>query len=707
MGFLSSFFGLFAQTPAANAKPPATPRPNAPPPAARPPAAAPEPHGPAPGEALGHLDPQSPAIVLTPSLARLIRPANEVLSARKLNETVAWNPFLTGDENARALGPAVGPYREAHEVFDGKTIIPVKKILAEFAAGQLGPVSSVLGPLVDAVAQAGLLRAPAHKFNTGGAPGARVIFFGGGEGRHHENLDPVVAELGARGTRLVAQWVHPSESSLNLSTHGGTPMDILGNGNFPAGGSHLQSLSSGMIAGKPATVIGSWMDTSVFDDASKGFCAHVLAIDYQAGARDPIPGETLAHYKRNADMWDCIVAMIVPFAGEDPLGYTSFLWNPLEIHDQASARDAAAALAHLDWRKFKEKFGAFYCAEAIYSSANLGPQEDRNGGTLLKKSRFGATRLGLLFKTFGEAPEYAGKPVEWRRRNPQFGWKHLLAKGADAGGVSPSQYKALACLLYPNAAAGEDGAGFCEKTYSSRQGVYLEWIPEDVQGWQAYRPKNREGLIASPLTTGTLAWAVLRSYMPREGVARVIASDIARAYQNGGGAVKSAVNHITGGADPTGAAGGTALGAFALQLASGFMLAALTDNSALSAADKEIYDSAVQKSIFVNAGFEEITTDAGKAKVKEVWNDFLSVLRDPQNVARDRLDAALLEADRRAANVVVERRAPNGQKVSGLMKFVPPGCWAIWAQQPFISESHALRYVGTLTHRSLGSDPVA
>src|SRR5690606_32761259 len=37
--------------------------------------------------------------------------------------------------------------------------------------------------------------------------------------------------------------------------------------------------------------------------------------------------------------------------------------------------------------------------------------------------------------------------------------------------------------------------------------------------------------IAEPMTVGTMAWMLLRRYMPREGIAKTLATDIGRAYK--------------------------------------------------------------------------------------------------------------------------------------------------------------------------------
>ena len=136
-------------------------------------------------------------------------------------------------------------------------------------------------------------------------------------------------------------------------------------------------------------------------------------------------------------MWDCCAAILVPFADQDPDPiYRDYMYNPLEVYDQQSARNVAAALAELDAKKFLAKHGAFYCAEGQYVVANLGPQEDERGGTLLKQSRYGNTKFGALIANFIKAPGYAGMSAEERRRKPADRLGPILWSSAPRGAAS-------------------------------------------------------------------------------------------------------------------------------------------------------------------------------------------------------------------------------------------------------------------------------
>jgi hypothetical protein len=356
------------------------------------------------------------------------------------------------------------------------------------------------------------------------------------------------------------------------------------------------------------------------------------------------------------------------------------MYNPLEVFDQKSAREVAASLATLDERTFLEKHGAFYCAEGQYVVANLGPQEDADGGTLLKKSRYGDTPLGRLIDKFLAAPGYAGMSAEEREKHPSIGWQYLVELGPDNGGISPVQ-------------------GLILKA-TDRHGIALDWIPEDVKGWQAYRPKNEEALIARPMTVATLAWGLLRLYMPRDAVARAIAADIGRAYAQGDDAVKQSVRMLIGGADPATPAGQALLAGVSAKAATGLLLGLLSSDE-------------VAASLLGKAGFNEITNDADKDKVLAAYKEFLGILQNADYSTQGALDRALAEADAKLGGLTVMRTFLNRatqQRMpakSTVMKYAAPACFGMWAQQPFLAETGCLRYVATAMHLSQKKTPAS
>jgi hypothetical protein len=462
---------------------------------------------------------------------------------------------------------------------------------------------------------------------------------------------------------------------------GGKPEDIVADA---AGGStHAGGFSAGYnVDGAPMAIKSDWPSNyGQLGNNNKTYNAHLLAIDYSAGVEDKIPEETLRAYYRNADMWDCASAILVPFADQDPdPKYRDYMYNPLEVFDQKSAREVAASLATLDERTFLEKHGAFYCAEGQYVVANLGPQEDADGGTLLKKSRYGDTPLGRLIDKFLAAPGYVGMPAEEREKHPSIGWQYLVELGPDNGGISPVQ-------------------GLILKA-TDRHGIALDWIPEDVKGWQAYRPKNEEALIARPMTVATLAWGLLRLYMPRDAVARAIAADIGRAYAQGDDAVKQSVRMLIGGADPATPAGQALLAGVSAKAATGLLLGLLSSDE-------------VAASLLGKAGFNEITNDADKDKVLAAYKEFLGILQNADYSTQGALDRALAEADAKLGGLTVMRTFLNRatqQRMpakSTVMKYAAPACFGMWAQQPFLAETGCLRYVATAMHLSQKKTPAS
>jgi hypothetical protein len=625
----------------------------------------------------GKLDPVGVSVELPPALDGIVAPADEALSLEVLNRD--FNPFLA-DPRGPGGTPLLGPFTTGGELYQGKTLLPVRFVVAKMAEAA-GVPAAASQPLVDALSEIVAIHTPAHQFRLGGGLGNRVVFYGdtavnGTEIEiGHAHIDQVVFELAKQNFRLIKQMVH-----FDRPAQGGKPEDIVADG--AAGSTHAGGFSAGYNAdGKPMAIKSDWPSNyGQLGDSNKTYNAHLIAIDYSAGVQDEIPEATLKAYCHNADMWDCASAILVPFADQDPdPKFRDYMYNPLEVFDQQSARDVAAALATLDERNFFEKHGAFYCAEGQYVVANLGPQEDENGGTLLKKSRFGETAFGRLIGNFINAPGYAGLSAEQREKNPSIGWDYLLELGPDHGGIDATQGLIL--------------------TATDRQGVALDWIPEDIKGWQAYRPKLDEALIARPMTVATIAWALLRLYMPRDAVARAVAADIGRAYAQGDDAVKTSVKQLIGG-DPTTPGGQALLAGVAAKAATGLLLGLLSSEQ-------------VAASLLSKAGYNEITNDADKERVKAAYQEFLGILQNADYSTQSALDRALAEADAKLGALTVTRTFFNRatqQRLpakSTVMKYSAPPCFGMWAQQPFLAGTGCLRYVATAMHVSQKKAPAS
>jgi hypothetical protein len=627
---------------------------------------------------LGQLDPVGQAVELPPSLDGIVGPADEVLSLEALNHD--FNPFLADPRGADGK-PVLGPFQAGGELYEGKTFLPVRFIVTKLVDSAALPPEAVK-PLIDALSEVVAIHTPAHQFRLGRNLGNRVVFYGETKVNGttvdigHAHIDQVVVELAKQNLRLIKQMVH-----FDRPAQGGSPEDIVSDG--AAGSTHAGGFSAGFnVDGSPMAVKSDWPSNyGALGNNNKTYNAHLIAVDYNAGVEDQIPTETLQAYYRNADIWDCAAAILVPFADQDPdPRYRDYMYNPLEVFDQQSARDLAASLASLNERAFFERHGAFYCAEGQYVVANLGPQEDDKGGTLLKKSRYGDTALGQLIDNFISAPGYAGMSAEEREQHPSIGWEYLLSLGRERGGISGEQ----ALIL----------------TATDRHGIALGWIPEEIKGWQAYRPKNKEALIARPMTVATIAWALLRLYMPRDGVAKAIASDIARAYAQGDDQVKGAVKMLIGGADPTTPAGQVLLAGVAAKAATGLLLGLLSSDE-------------VAASLLGKAGFNEITNDADKERVIAAYQEFLAILQNADYSTQGALDRALDEADQKLGALTVTRTFYNRATQermpakSTVMKYAAPPCFGMWAQQPFLAETGCLRYVATAMHVSQKKNPAS
>jgi hypothetical protein len=579
----------------------------------------------------GRLDPVGLAVELPPEVAAFVSPADEALNLEVINSE--YNPFLAEPRDASGK-PLVGPFQAAGELYQGKTFLPVKLIMAGMVKAMSAP-PSVSQPLIDALSELVVIRTPAHQHRIGAELGNRIVFYGedtvNGQDINigHTHIDRIVDALAAKNMRLA----------------------------------------------KPMSVKSDWPSNyGQLGVANRTYNAHLLAIDYSAGVEDPIPEQDLKAYYHNADMWDCCAAMLVPFADRDPdPQYRDYMYNPLEVYDQQSARDVAAALATLDADKFLSQHGAFYCAEGQYVVANLGPQEDDKGGTLLKQSRFGDTPLGRLIANFIKAPGYAGMSAEERRQHPTIGWDYLLELGENNGGISAEQALILSA--------------------TDRQGVALDFIDEDIKGWQAYRPKNKEALIARPMTVATLAWGLLRLYMPRDAVAKAIATDIARAYAEGDDSVKESVRTLLSEKDPMSANGQALLAGFSAKAATGLLLGLLSSDQ-------------VKASLLYKSGFMDITEDADKQRVLDAYEQFLGILQNADYSTQASLDKALEAADEALADLAVTRTYYNRTTrerqpaKSTVMKYAAPPCFGMWTQQPFLAETGCLRYVATAMHVS-------
>jgi hypothetical protein len=661
----------------------------------------------------GVLDPTGKTYAIPPAVAKFLKPADKALDTSVLNQD-GWQGF-------NPLKSVVGDFKSGQDRYQGKAILPMRQMVAGSLDGMIAAetdpakkaaMQGMAAAVGSAVHETSVLRTPAQEFNINnghGPPGNRIVFYGkkdASDTKHVDaggdsDVDRIAALLGQRDhVRLTKQMVH-----LNGPSQGGTPDAILNDG--VGGATHGGGFSSGFIDGKPKSIFSDWpADYGRLSEDNKTYNAHLFAINYQGGTQKPIPESDRIAYKNNADMWDAVLGAVVPFASQDPdPRHTDYTYNPLDAWDQKSLKSLANDATNLDWNTFSKEHGAFYCAEGQNIVANLGPQE----GTLMKRSNFEfqknddgsfkldaagkkiPTRLGELINEYQKTPAYAGKSEAWKQQHPELGWKHLL----DAGKIDSNQMSRLQS--------------------TNRQGSYLQWIPEDANGWQKYGPLDTESnLIAKPMTVGTLAWSLINRYMPREGVESQVASEVLDGFKNGTAEQKQAISSMLGalagvadphGLDPTTPQGQAALQQYSFKVANGMLAAALQNPT-------------MKERLFQKAGVAELTGRtrpadpndpyAGKTDkqaMDALYDKFMNVLNTANN--QGELNAGLEKVDNELRHLQVERTLVDAsgnftnKAVMTTMLYAAPASIAAWAQRPeFGGGPQVLQYVASAMHSS-------
>ncbi len=590
------------------------------------------------------------AYKLPASLGGVVKSADDGLKLSVLNSN--FNP----------LKQVTGELKSPLEMYQGKTIIPTRDIIGGVIKS-LGAQGAALAGLLETLPEGSVVRTPAHQYNIDGKPGVRVVGYGRSLG--HGNIDKVVTALGADGIRVIKQMTH-----FDGPAQGGKASSVLEDG--VGGTTHAGGFSSGFADGKPISVKSDWpSDYGRLDDSHDDYNAALFAVDYQGGVKKEIPLETRLAYKHNADMWDTALGAVVPFAGNDPdPRFSNYKYNPLDLTDQASAKSIAQNAATLEWNTFKKHHGAFYCAEGQYTAANLGPQED----TLLQKSKFGNTAFGKLIDGFAQAPGYAGKDAEYRRKNPDIGWKHLR----DTNAITPEMYTRL------------------EQT--DRNGTALEWVPENIKGWQAYEPIEANGLVAKPMTVAGLAWSLLSRYMPRVAVSDQIAADVQAGYKKGNPEQKKQIETLLGGHAPNTPAGTAALANLAFKSATGFTSGVLAD----PAFKENLLKQAGANELLEPTAEEAAQGYVGKAGVEALYGRFIQGFQSASN--QQELDANLTKLDNEMRSLKIIRAGadaanPRNNPLKGLMLYAAPPAYSSWGQKEvFSGGTSVFKYIATAMH---------
>ena len=372
----------------------------------------------------GKLDPVGISVELPPALAGIVTPADEALSLEVLNRD--FNPFLA-DPRGPGGTPLIGPFTAGGELYQGKTLLPVRFIVAKMA--EAGGVPAAASQAADrraerdrgdphAGASVPLGRRPRQSrrvLRRRPRSTAATIEIG------HTHIDQVVFELAKQNFRLIKQMVH-----FDKPAQGGKPEDIVADG--AAGSTHAGGFSAGYnIDGSPMAIKSDWPSNyGQLGDSNKTYNAHLIAIDYSAGVEDEIPEATLKAYCRNADMWDCASAILVPFADQDPdPKFRDYMYNPLEVFDQQSARDVAAALATLDEQHLLREARRLLLRRRSICRRQSRPAGRRERRHAVEEEPLRRHRVRRLIANFIEAPGYAGMSAEQREKNPEIGWDYL------------------------------------------------------------------------------------------------------------------------------------------------------------------------------------------------------------------------------------------------------------------------------------------
>lgn len=582
--------------------------------------------------------------------------ADDALNLETINKT--FNPML---------GTLTGLFENPSEMYETKVGWPAQQAVGGLlqVMGTL-PQFETLMTGVDANAILGKMnenlvtRGTGQQFvDSAGKIGNNVTLYGGDRG--HSDIDKVIGELGDKGMRALKVMSH-----IDKKGQGGTMDQVLGDG--VGGVTHTGGFSSGMVDGEQMSIRSDWpANYGSMSDNNVSYNAIVVAVDYNAGTKGELSVQDMKAYKQNADMWD-VFAAAIPFAsGDRDSRYGNYMYNPLEAHSKESLTSIAEALSSVDPDVMLKEHGAFYCAEGQYTVASLGP----NDATLLKESEFGDTRAGKMIKAFQNTP---GMTQEELKASPNKGWEHLLTLDASEGGINQDEYTAL--------------------KQTDRLGTYLEFIPETQEGWEKADPINEEGLVAKPMTIATMAWGLLRGYMPIDRLGADTATELTRVYNEGGPEAQEALNRLVG--NPNTVAGQARLERLG-EAAGSLMLINVLGSP-------DFKDRMLDKS-----GYKEITNDADKEKYSAMYDKFVETMKGLTVNGADQAtrDATIMALDDEFRNLSVERHVrifneTTGEdeylgKKTGPMLYASPFANIAYTQNPELHQS-SLRYVTNLQH---------
>lgn len=596
------------------------------------------------------LTPTGEAVPLTVELRKIIKDPNESLSIERINI----------DEYASKSGKK---NKSGSELFLSKSISNVKLIIkglsAYHAENNNTDKVKALSIIDKHISDKEIFIRPAHQFLINNKLGNRVIFYGGDNelehGPAHKNIDALSHQIKMPVIKVMTHFNH---------AQGGYISDILED--TSGGMTHVGGYSASWFNNKPTAVRSDWpADYGRLNDENRYYNAHLLAIDYQAGTKKEIPQNILKEYHKNYQTWDALTGMIIPYTRSSKIEeFQDYKNNPLEATNIEALKDLANVSATLD--KSKINFTS-YCAEGMWNVANLAVNVP------ITKKKY--PEIDKFIKNYQSAPGFKDMDITQRRHHPEIGWLWLYKQGL----ISDSAYEGI--------------------LQTNRNTIYLDWVADDLTPWTVYQPQRNDGLIANPMTLGTLVRMLIRTYYPRESVTKAVISSFNTLYENGDETVKSAIETVLDGFSPTNIIGERILFENAYRMANA-ELAYIVQSDML----KNI--------IFKKLGYEHIVNFEDQEKVDNLFIKYVASISDPEFAKRKDFDKKLASLDKELANMKIKMKVygPNDvktrteEKVVPFFMWTPPQAWVFWAQHPNEFNSRSLRYVATAMHIEQSKD---
>ena len=584
------------------------------------------------------------SIPLTDELAKIIKDPDTALSVKRIN--IDEYSSKSGEKN-----------KTGSELYLSKSISNIKLIVNGLEAyhkenrneDKVKAVSIISKHISDKE----IFIRPAHQFMINNKLGNRVIFYGGDNefeyGPAHKNIDYLTHEIKMPVIKVMTHFNH---------AQGGYISDILED--TSGGMTHVGGYSASWYNNKPTTVRSDWpADYGRLNDESRYYNAHLLAIDYQAGTDKKIPEETLTQYHKNYKMWDALTGMIIPYTRSSKIEeFQDYKNNPLEAINIEALNNLATVAATLD--KSKINFTS-YCAEGMWNVANLAVNVP------ITKNKY--PEIDKLIRNYQSAPGFKGMDHTQRTHRPEIGWLWLHEEGL----ITDSTYKGI--------------------LQTNRNTIYLDWVADDLVPWTIYQPQQKDGLIANPMTLGTLVRMLIRTYYPRESVTKAIINAFNTLYKKGDKTVKAAIETLLDGFSPTNIIGERILFENAYKMANA-ELAYIVQSDML----KNI--------IFKKLGYEHIVDFEDQEKVEKLFLKYVAAISDSEFSKRKDFDKKLAALDKELANMKIKMKVygPNDvktrteEKIVPFFMWTPPQAWVFWAQHPNEFNSRTLRYIATAMH---------